>query len=111
MNASSEFLKNFHFAAMDASHIVNAAVNFIWSAIPYRTEWRYSTRAYRYMLTDAGHICQNLYLAAESIKCGVCAIGQYDDDLTNQAIGIDGRSEFVLYLASVGKRVTEDNAG
>ncbi len=35
---------------------------------------RYSERAYRYVLLDAGHVCQNLYLAAESIQCGVCGM-------------------------------------
>ena len=27
----------------------------------------------------AGHACQNLYLAAEQIGCGTCAIGAFDD--------------------------------
>ncbi|MFP3999545.1 MAG: hypothetical protein ACLFUN_06845 [Desulfobacterales bacterium] len=27
---------------------------------------------------DAGHVCQNLYLACEGIDCGTCAIAAYD---------------------------------
>jgi SagB-type dehydrogenase family enzyme len=111
VNGTIEVLENVHHAAMDAGHAVNAAVSFIWAAIPYRTAWRYSTRAYRYLFLDAGHICQNLYLAAEGINCGVCAVGHYDDDLANQALGLDGKSEFVIYIATVGKRPVESQTG
>jgi len=85
-------------------HVAESAVTFIWVAVPIRTVWRYSQRGYRYMLLDAGHVCQNLYLAAESINCGVCAIAAYDDDLVNQALGLDGVNLFAIYLASMGKR-------
>ncbi len=66
--------------------------------------WRYGERGYRYLHMDAGHVCQNLYLAAESIGCGVCAIAAYNDDLLNQTLGLDGEELFVIYVASVGKR-------
>ena len=85
-------------------HVADSAVTFIWVAVPIRTVWRYSQRGYRYMLLDAGHVCQNLYLAAESIECGVCAIAAYDDDLVNRALGLDGENLFAIYLASLGKR-------
>ncbi len=49
------------------------SVVFIWSCIPYRAEWRYSLVAHKAMLLDAGHICQNLYLACEAIQSGTCA--------------------------------------
>lgn len=58
--------------------VANAPVAFIWTAVPYRSEWRYSTKAQKYALIDAGHVCENLYLACEAIKCGTCAIGAYD---------------------------------
>lgn len=51
-----------------------SAVTFIWSAIPYRSEWRYSTVAHKPILLDAGHVCQNLYIACEVIGCGTCAV-------------------------------------
>jgi len=69
-----------------------------------RMSWRYPERGYRYILLDAGHVCQNLYLVAEALGCGVCAIAAYDDDLTNQVFGLDGESQFIVYLASLGKR-------
>jgi len=79
------------------------AVMFAWTAIPYRTEWRYDRAAHRVILLDAGHVCQNLYLACEAVGCGTCAIGAYNQDGVDQLIGVDGDEEFAIYLASVGR--------
>ena len=83
---------------------VNSAVTFIWAAVIYRTEWRYPQRGYRVMMIDAGHICQNLYLAAGGLGCGVCAMADFDDDLLNPALGLDGKEMFAVYGAALGKR-------
>lgn len=80
-----------------------AAVTFIWTAIPYRMEWRYDLAAHKVILLDAGHVCQNLYLACEAIDAGTCAIAAYDQELMDRLLGVDGVDEFVIYLAPVGK--------
>ncbi len=80
-----------------------AAVTFIWSVIPLRTEWRYAEAAYKVIAIDAGHVCQNLYLACEAIGAGTCAIAAYHQDLMDELIGVDGNDEFVIYAAPVGK--------
>ena len=80
-----------------------AAVCFIWSAVPYRTEWRYGLEGKKDVLIEAGHVCQNLYLACESILCGTCAIAAYDQDAIDAFLGLDGEDEMVVYLAPVGK--------
>jgi len=90
--------------SLDQMFIARSAVIFIWVAVPYRTVWRYGERAYRYIPVDAGHICQNLYLSAEAIGAGTCAIGAFDDNRLNRLLGLDGRNQFVLYLAPVGKK-------
>jgi len=82
----------------------NSAVTFIWTAIPYRMEWRYDLAAHKVIAIDAGHVCQNLYLACEAIHAGTCAIAAYDQEAMDQFLRIDGKDEFTLYLASVGKR-------
>ncbi len=76
---------------------------FVWVGVPYRTEWRYMNFSHKSILLDAGHICQNLYLASESIGYGTCAIGSYDQELMDNLLGIDGEDEFTIYLAPVGK--------
>lgn len=81
-----------------------SAVTFIWSAVPYRMSWRHGGRGYRYLFLDAGHVCQNLYLAAEAVDCGVCAIGVYHDEVLGDILGLDEKEQFVIYCASVGKK-------
>jgi SagB-type dehydrogenase family enzyme len=80
-----------------------SGVTFFWVAVSERMEWRYPVRGYRYLHLDAGHVCQNLYLAAEAISCGVCAIAAFDDEKVNEALNLDGENLFVIYVATVGK--------
>jgi SagB-type dehydrogenase family enzyme len=81
----------------------NCAVAFIWSVIPYRMEWRYHLAAHKVTAIDAGHVCQNLYLACQAINAGTCAIGAYDQERFDKFLHLDGINEFVIYLAPVGK--------
>jgi SagB-type dehydrogenase family enzyme len=81
----------------------NAAVTFVWTAIPYRMEWRYGLAAHKVIALDAGHVCQNLYLACEAIGAGTCAIAAYDQDALDRLLRVDGEDEFAVYLAPVGK--------
>ncbi|HOT94982.1 MAG TPA: SagB/ThcOx family dehydrogenase [Methanoregulaceae archaeon] len=80
-----------------------AAVVFLWTAVPYRMTWRYGERGYRYLFLDAGHVCQNLYLAAEPIGCGVCAVGAFDDEAAAAALGLED-DQFLVYVAALGRR-------
>lgn len=80
-----------------------AGVTFIWTAVPYRMEWRYDLAAHKVIALDAGHVGQNLYLACEAVGCGTCAIAAYDQEAMDRLLRIDGREEFVIYLAPVGK--------
>ena len=89
--------------AMGQRFVGQAAVCFIWSAVPYRQEWRYGTQGAKGVLLDAGHVCQNLYLACESIGCGTCAIAAYEQKAFDRYLGLDGEEELVVYLAPVGK--------
>jgi len=94
-------------ACEEQSKIKFSAVSFFWAAVPFRMTWRFSERGYRYLFMDAGHVCQNLYLAAEAVECGVCAIAAFNDELLNAALKLDGEEEFVIYAATVGKKVKE----
>jgi SagB-type dehydrogenase family enzyme len=92
-------------ACLKQAIVRDSAVTFIWSCVIYRMAWRYSERAYRLVHLDAGHVCQNLYLAAGQINCGACAIGAFDDELIAGLLGIDGVDEFVIYCATVGRNM------
>lgn len=90
-------------ATLGQSFVAGAAVTLAWTTIPYRMEWRYSLAAHKVIALDAGHVCQNLYLACEAIGAGTCAIAAYDQNAMDHLLGVDGKDEFTIYLAPVGK--------
>lgn len=98
---------NFSEKVMDAcrgqAFCADSAVVFFWTAIPYRSEWRYSIIAHKMIAIDSGHVCQNLYLACGSIRAGTCGIGAYNHTKVDTLLGVDGKEEFTVYLAPVGR--------
>jgi len=92
-------------ASLQQSQVATSAVTFFWAAVVDRMFWRYVERGYRYLLLDAGHVCENLALAAEQLSCGICPIAAYDDEKANRTLGLDGKSQFVIYVASMGKKI------
>lgn len=80
------------------------SVLFLWTTLPYRMEWRYDFASAKVIALDIGHICQNLYLACESIGCGTCALAAYDQKKADALLGVDGEAEFTVYMAPVGIR-------
>lgn len=97
-----DFSRDMKRGALDQQMAQQAAVVFIWSAVFQRSKWKYLQRAYRYILLDAGHVAQNLALAAEGMGLGSCQIGALYDDQMNRLLELDGSSESVIYLSSVG---------
>lgn len=81
----------------------DAAVVFIWSVVPYRSEWRYSFLSHKVIAQETGHLGQNLYLASEAIGAGACVLGTYDQDAVDALLHLDGEEEFAIYIAAVGK--------
>jgi SagB-type dehydrogenase family enzyme len=90
-------------AALDQPMAEQAAVVFVWTAVVERAKWKYLERAYRYIYLDAGHIGQNLYLAATALGLGCCAIGALYDEEVNELVQVDGENETVVYMCTVGK--------
>lgn len=89
-------------ASLDQDFLADAAVVFIWTAIFARSSSKYRQRAYRYIYLDAGHIAENLALAAVACKLGSCQIGAFYDEEVNTLLGVDGREESTIYLSAVG---------
>jgi SagB-type dehydrogenase family enzyme len=82
-----------------------ANVVLVLTSIFQRLRWRYRERAYRYALLEAGHIGQNVYLAATAMGMGACAVGAFNDDAVNALVGVDGVDEAALYVLAVGEIV------
>jgi len=90
-------------AALGQKMLEEAATVFVWTAIVERSKWKYRERAYRYIYMDAGHIGQNLYLAATGLNLGCCTVGAFYDEEIDHFIGIDGEKEISVYLGAVGR--------
>jgi len=90
-------------ATLDQRFVGRSAATLAWTAIPYRMEWRYGEASHKVIAIDAGHVCQNLYLACAAIGAGTCAVAAYDQGLMDKLLGVDGKDEFTVYLAPAGK--------
>jgi SagB-type dehydrogenase family enzyme len=89
-------------AALGQEMCGQAPAVFVWTAIFARTQWKYAQRAYRYIYLDAGHVAENLALAAVSLDLGSCPIGALFDDEVNKLLEVDGAEESVVYMSVVG---------
>jgi SagB-type dehydrogenase family enzyme len=89
-------------AGLAQSFLGAAGAVFIWTGVLNRARWKYRERAVRYLFLDAGHICQNLMLAATALGLGVCPVGAFFDEEVESLVGVDKSQEVPLYLAAVG---------
>ena len=82
--------------------VAQASVVFILTAQFSRTQSKYGERGYRYILLEAGHMAQNMYLVAadQGVKC--CALGGTKDELIEKLLDIDGITESVVYAVALG---------
>lgn len=93
------------YACLQQRFVATAAATLFWTTIPARMEWRYDLAAHKVIAIDAGHVCQNLYLACTALGAGTCAIAAYDQAACDRLLGVDGDEEFTVYIATVGKRL------
>ncbi len=77
-------------ACLNQEQVARSAVTFFWIAVAERMAWRYGERGYRYLLLDAGHVCQNLYPRRRRSVAGCAAIGAFDDEALSAALDLDG---------------------
>ncbi len=96
------FGKRISEAALGQEFLESAAVVFVLSAVPDRMTNRYGERGWRYIYMEAGHISQNIYLEAVSLKLGSVSVGAFIDEEIDGLFGFDGIKEKVLYLHAVG---------
>ena len=102
VTAVDDFEKTVSDSLCEQTWAGKAAVVFYYSAVPYRSEWRYGIEAHKSMLLDAGHVVQNLYLSCHAIGCGTCAIAAFDQTKADGLLKLDGDNEYVIYAAPVG---------
>lgn len=84
--------------------VKKSGVLLVVSSVFNRTEMKYRDRGYRHILTECGHLAQNIYLVSTALGLGVCSIGGFIDDGLNDILDIDGRLESVIGVIAVGNK-------
>ncbi len=90
-------------AALDQRIAADADAVFLWTAVLERSRWKYGQRFVRYVLLDAGHIAQNVALAAVALGLGTCQVAAFYDEEAAVLLGVDPDEEPVVYMTTVGR--------
>jgi SagB-type dehydrogenase family enzyme len=89
-------------ACLGQKMVQEAPVTIFYSAIYNRTTNKYGERGReRYVCMDLGHSAQNIYLQAEAMQLGTCAIGAFVDEEVSKVLQLPQEEE-PLYLMPVG---------
>jgi SagB-type dehydrogenase family enzyme len=88
-------------AALGQRMVRDAPVSIFYSAVFERTTGRYGDRGNNYVYIEVGHSAQNIYLQAESLGLGTCAIGAFTDERVKQLLKLPP-NEDPLYLMPIG---------
>lgn len=75
----------------------NAEGMIVISSIFSRTTEKYGSRGYRYILLEAGHVAQNIILAATEKKINIIPIGGGNESIIENFIGLNSQYEGVVY--------------
>ena len=81
--------------------LVTSAAVVLVTGVFWRSRFKYGDRAYRFTLLEAGHVGQNLVLAATTLGLGAVPIGGLRP-ARDAFLGIDGLHEASLYLFPLG---------
>ncbi len=82
--------------------IQNASFALIMTGVFWRNQIKYGERGYRYVLLEAGHISENVYLTATALDIGCCAMGGMKDNNIERLLDIDGITESVVHSLILG---------
>lgn len=86
------------------SWIRKSAALLVITTVFDRTEAKYKNRGYRHVLTEYGHMAQNVYLFSSALGLGCCSIGGFVDDGLNEILDIDGIDESVVGVVAIGNK-------
>jgi SagB-type dehydrogenase family enzyme len=90
-------------AALDQDMIETAPACLFFSAVYHRSTKVYGRRgSERYVCMDLGHSAQNVYLQAEALHLGTCAIGAFNDFAVARLMQLPDH-ETPLYIMPIGR--------
>lgn len=88
--------------ALNQVQVKAAPIVVFYSAIFERMTKKYGNRGReRYVCMDLGHSAQNIYLQAEALNLGACAIGSFRDSEVSVLLQLPEEEE-PLYIMTVG---------
>jgi SagB-type dehydrogenase family enzyme len=87
----------------------SAGVVLLFASVFWRNRFKYGLRGYRFALMEAGHVGQNMLLAAEAMGLAAAPIGGFYDERVDRMLELDGVNESTLYLLAFASR--SDDAG
>ena len=68
----------------------------------WRTRFKYGQRGYRFALLEAGHLVQNVLLAATALDIAAVPVGGFYDRRLADVLMVDGINEAPLYVVPLG---------
>ncbi|HKG21045.1 MAG TPA: SagB family peptide dehydrogenase [Blastocatellia bacterium] len=89
-------------AAGGEPRVARAPVILIYSAISWRSSWKYRDRAYRYHYWDNGTIVANALAMARGLEVPASLVMGFVERDINRLVGIDGERELALSLLAFG---------
>lgn len=89
-------------ACLRQSWVLRARGALVIAAEHERTTSVYGERGVRYVLMEAGHAAQNVYLQAAALGLATVAVAAFYDDAVREAIGAPQR-ELPLYVMPIGR--------
>lgn len=88
-------------ACLGQSAVSQAPVSLIIAAEYRRTTGKYGEKGKRYVEIEVGHVGQNVYLQAETLGLGTCAIGAYNDQEVLKILNLPA-TQRLLYVMPIG---------
>lgn len=89
-------------AAFGQAAVKSGAADIVITALFSRTTNKYGDRGKRYVLMEAGHAAQNIYLQTVSLNLGTVSVGAFDDVQIKNILHITNEEE-PLYILPIGK--------
>lgn len=83
--------------------VERAAALVVVTAIFMRTRFKYGLRGYRFALLEAGHVVQNLLLAAAACDVAALPLAGFYDRCLEELVGANGVDESIVYLVALGR--------
>ncbi len=94
-------------ASYNQQMIADAPAVLFYSAIYSRCTSKYGSRGReRYVCMDLGHSAENVYLQAEALNLGTCAIAAFNDKLVSKFLQLP-KEEEPLYIMPIGYYLNE----